>query len=240
MGKYTVERVLGSETDRRLGFSGAQICRPVSLLSGSWTRIRIGARLAVNATSGAMNPAAFFIGLVSDPAHAWASDYCSHAVGAYFSLSAFTNTTNGCSMGFGYFTKRVIHATTTLNATALVNVTYNTTLTLTNTTVRNCAMVLELTKKAGDIWAATLSAGRASSTSTYGDQAASAVFDALCMPSMSEVDTHLGTTGGTLEREAAVGAVSESTDGTLTSVCLFWKNPTYPLEVCDISVSRIE
>ena len=240
MGSYIVERVLGTETDRRLGLAGAQVCRPVSFLSDTWTRIRIGARLAVNASSGAMNPAEFFIGLTNSTTHAWASDYCSHAVGAWYSGAAFTSTTNGCGMSYGYFTKRIVHTTTILNSNALIYTSAASVIVLTNTTVRNCGMMLEIVKKAGSVWAITLSGGRLGSTASYADQTSDGWFDTMSSASMADVDARTGIVGSTLEREAAAGAIDEGTYGALTSVCVYWKNTASPLEICDLSVSRIE
>lgn len=194
----------------------------------------------MNASTGAMNPAEFFIGLTSSLTHAWASDYCTHAAGAWFGTAAFTSITNGSGIGYGYFTKRIAHTTTVLNSNALIYTSAVSAIALSTTTVRNCGMMLEVVKKAGSIWAITLSGGRSGSLSTYVDQAPEGWFDIMSAASMADVDTRAGTVGSTLEREAAAGAIDEGTYGALTSVCVYWKNTASPLEICDLSVSRIE
>lgn len=241
MGQYIVERVLSPETDRRIGVSAGHLVRPVSFLSGTWTTIRIGGRWAVNAATGTVAPAELFVGLVSNTSQAWGSSYCSHAVGAWYATTPFTNNTSYTGIGYGYFSKRVVHTTTVLNASAILHTSYPGAIPLTNATVRNCAWVLEFQKKPGDIWGLTFSGGRGSASGTYANQAENAVFDTITLPTMADIDGALGTTNGSvLQRDAAAGAINEAVDGALTSVCLYWRNATLPLEVCDISVALLE
>ena len=238
MGSAIVERTVLSETTRRITLTGAQICRPVTILP-TWTRLRLGLRMSIAATAGGFGDSELFIGLVSDPTHAWADTYCQHAMGVYFYTFATTDIVTGITIGNGYFVKRVGHITTTLNAAQVIYGSAAAAISRTDATPRNSCMAFEFFKKPGDIYSLHATGGRSGSSGTYASKTSARFFGAQNLPGFLDV-SDAWSTAITYDHDAASGAVNESTDGSFTSVCVYWKNPTYPLEIDDIAVTRME
>lgn len=100
-------------------------------------------------------------------------------------------------------------------------------------------MAFEFVKKPGDIYSLSAAGGRSGSTGTYVSQTSARFLGAQNLPGFLDV-SDAWLTAITYDHDAAAGAVNESTDGSFTNVCVYWKNPTYPLEIDDIAVTRME
>ena len=100
-------------------------------------------------------------------------------------------------------------------------------------------MALEFVKKPGDIYSLSAAGGRSGSTGTYASQTSARFFGAQNLSTFANLASAWGA-ANTTDYDAAASAVNESTDGSFTNVCVYWKNPTYPLEIDDIAVTRME
>lgn len=239
MAQKIIERFISPETERRLGLTNAQACRTLSTGS-SWTRLRIGLRWSIAHSTYAVGTVGIFVGVTNGVSNVWASASCNHALGVYYDLSAATSITNAVGIGNGLFVKRVGTTNTTLNAGYLVHASTVNAIALTSSTIRNCCYVIELVKKAGNIYAANAAGGTSGSAGSYANKTPEQMIDAMLQTTIANCASSLSLTNSAGEREATAGAVDEGTNGSFDSVCVYWRNPTYFLELADVMVARIE
>lgn len=237
MALQILERVVNTETDRRLVLFNAQLVRQMAIGS-SWTTLRVAVRWALQGVDNIAAPL-IYVGICSGTAHAYASDYCQHMVGCQIGSLASTATYSGTAPetfsinASSVPSKRIGHTTSALSASTILS---NPVRIAGNAESRNSGFVMQFRKGGGTTWylqTCSPASQALTSNKTY-DQ----LRDALTLPTMSNVATYLAYAASSEIQNTSL-AVDEGANGALNALCVFWNNPNIGLEISDLIAAKI-
>lgn len=237
-----IERVIGGETDRKLVLANGQAIRPLTIGS-DWTRIRIGLRLGIVGSGAALvNPGLFF-GLCSGNT-GWADPNCAHAQGMYFTTATMTyNANTGGTLDRHYYYGTLQPYRKTSGVVAANSAGGQTSNFSACPQLARSVLVLEITR------GATTNAWKwqfvylNSVTAAVGvkDVIQSKFLEGMEVSAMTGISVVIAAAGEySYNSLAALTLVDEGTYGALDSVNIYWPRTTWPLEISDVVVARME